>query len=87
MADVLEDRTTMRPCPECGELTEPEQDGDHRYFDCQDCGVEFGYSRMETTVLDADGHSCSAGVPDEIRKAFSRPPEPEKPLIQIGRRN
>lgn len=68
-------RDELVPCidPECGDMAEPEQDGDHRYYACG-CGMEFGYSRMQTTVLaeDADGN-CSVGIPEDVRRAASQP--------------
>jgi hypothetical protein len=52
-------------CPACGELAEPEQDGDLTYYACG-CGNEFGYQR----VVQEDS-SCQLGVPEEIRKGYS----------------
>lgn len=66
-----------RPCfdPSCaaeGGVGEPEQDGDHRYFTCTLCGNDYGWERVETSVLvEAPDGSCSVGVPESIRRAAS----------------
>jgi hypothetical protein len=52
-----------RPCPdpECPGLAEPEEDGDHRYWACAECGYESGYEKTKSTAT-----VCSAGVPQVI---------------------
>jgi hypothetical protein len=54
------------PCPACGELAEPEQDGDVTFYACG-CSYEFGYQR----VAQEQDSSCQLGVPEEIRKGYS----------------
>jgi hypothetical protein len=81
------------PCadPQCRGRAEPEQDGDHLYFECEDCGYAFGFTRSETVLAQPDG-SCSVGVPEDIRRAASQPmtnalrDSSPLPLLSIGRR-
>lgn len=58
--------------PECGGTAEPDQDGDHRFWSCNDCGYDFGYEKIETNLLaeGADG-SCSVGIPESVRRQAS----------------
>jgi hypothetical protein len=68
-------------CPSCGELAEPEQDGDLTYYACS-CGYEWGYQQEVQ-----QDNSCQLGVPEDIRRAAQPAPEaPSLPLLQIGRR-
>lgn len=63
-----------RPCtdPSCDGTAEPEQDGDHRYWSCPECGMDFGYEKVETSVIAEDSSgNCSVGVPEEIRRQAS----------------
>lgn len=69
-------------CPSCGDLAEPEQDGDLIYYPCG-CGFEFGYQR----VPEQQDSSCQLGVPEDIRRAAQPAPEATSlPILQIGRR-
>lgn len=81
---LVETRAEERRCPDpdCGGLAEPEQDGDHKYFACVDCGFEFGWERVETSILaeDADGN-CSVGVPASVRRAVSGIGQPQEPPV------
>ena len=56
--------------PETGErsLAEPDQDGEHKYYVCEVCGMEFGYTQIEQAA--ATGN-CSIGVPETTRRALS----------------
>lgn len=81
------------PCadPQCGGRAEPEQDGDHTYFECEHCGYAFGFTRTETVAVNPDG-ACSVGIPENVRRAASRPmtnalAASELPLLSIGRRD
>lgn len=68
-----------RECPNCRSeydietLVEPEVDGDHRYWECEECGYAWGYERIEEGVR-IEGN-CSIGVPESVRKAASAPME------------
>lgn len=83
------------PCrdPECAGSAEPDGDAELRFYACDTCGFEFGYSRPETVAVSASGN-CSVGIPEEIRLAHSRAMETvlaeqdrgSAPLLQIGRR-
>lgn len=80
------------PCadPQCNGRAEPEQDGDHTYMECAECGYAFGFTRVETVAVNPDG-GCSVGVPEDVRRAASRPmtnalAATEPPLLSIGRR-
>ena len=78
MADlVTETRADERPCPVCGELAEPEVDGDHRYWECEseDCeapGYQWGYELLRDVVSEG---SCQLGVPESVRRNSSAPME------------
>lgn len=81
------------PCtdPECGGQAEPEQDGDHAYYECLRCGYSFGFTRTETLALNPDG-ACSVGIPENLRRAASQPmtnalARSQPPLLSIGRRD
>lgn len=77
MSELMETQAESRPCPVCGALTEPELDGDHRYYECEadDCeagGYTWGYERI------ADGvriESCQLGIPESVRREASAPME------------
>lgn len=59
-----------QPCPLCGTLTEPELDGDHKYYECEsdDCvGYAWGYTRLEDSDPD-----CAIGVPLAVRQQNAR---------------
>jgi tRNA(Ile2) C34 agmatinyltransferase TiaS len=76
--------------PQCGGRAEPEQDGDHLYFECTDCGYAFGFSRMETALQQSTG-TCAVGIPEDVRRAASQPMTDAltasgPPLLSIGRR-
>lgn len=76
--------------PECSGRAEPEQDGDHTYFECEECGYAFGFTRLETVAVQPDG-ACSVGVPEDLRRAASQPMTKAlrasgPPLLSIGRR-
>lgn len=81
------------PCndPGCRGRAEPEQDGDHTYFECLECGYAFGFTRLETVAVQRDG-ACAVGVPEDIRRAASLPmtnalaASQPLPLLSIGRR-
>ena len=62
----------VRPCanPEChNEGVEVEQDGDHLYFECEECGFAFGWTRLS----DQPEGNCSIGVPESVRRSASLP--------------
>lgn len=83
-----------RECPSCPyELdrvtqVEPELDGDLRYYECPECGYEWGWSRIEKQ----QENTCSMGVPEDIRraasagmeKAMSGPPVIAGATLRIG---
>ena len=78
MSDLVEMQADERPCPVCGAMTEPELDGDHRYYECEDddCeagGYTWGYERVAEGVR-IDG-SCQLGIPEGIRREASGPME------------
>ena len=78
MSELMETQAESRPCPICGEMTEPELDGDHRYYECEsdDCeggGYTWGYERISEGVR-IDG-SCQLGIPESIRREASSPME------------
>lgn len=78
--------------PECSGRAEPEQDGDYTYHECLECGYAFGFQRIETLVANPADH-CSVGIPEDVRRAASRPmtkaltASQPLPLLTIGRRN
>lgn len=83
--------------PECLDDTgqpswaEPEQDGDHVYFECVVCGYTFGYERLQTAPVAVDsGGVCAVGVPESLRRFASAGMDQalasQGPLLQIGRR-
>jgi hypothetical protein len=79
------------PCadPQCRGRAEPEQDGDHLYFECITCGYAFGFTRSETVLHPAN--TCAVGVPEDVRRAASQPMTnalraSAPPLLSIGRR-
>lgn len=82
-----------RPCadPRCNGRAEPEQDGDHTYLECETCGYCFGFERAETVAVNSEG-TCSVGIPEDVRRAASRPmtnalAASQPPLLSIGRRH
>lgn len=80
------------PCtdPGCGGQAEPEQDGDHIYYECLTCGYTFGFTRTENLLVQPGG-ACAVGVPEDVRRAASQPMTKAlaasgPPLLSIGRR-
>lgn len=79
MSEITQTQIDGRECPICGEMAEPEIDGDHRYWEClsDECeagpGYAWGYERVEEGTR-VEG-SCSIGVPESVRKAASAPME------------
>ncbi len=76
MSDVQEASAQSRECPVCGSLCEPEVEGDLRWWECDDEGCEaggyqFGWERW----LQPQDDACSLGVPEDVRRAASRPME------------
>jgi len=76
---VTEIQIEDRWCPVCPEefgnqsLVEPEVDGQHRYWECQNCGYAWGYELIsEGSELNG---ACSMGVPEAVRRAASFSPE------------
>lgn len=88
LIDVREGQTTCAD-PDCGGRAEAEQDGDHSYYSCIDCGFEFGYERIQSELREVD--SCAIGVPESVRKAASGPmeqaiaQEQKKGPVNLGR--
>lgn len=89
MADVIEAKADARPCrdSECLGVAEPEIDGEHRYFECPECGFCFGYERIQVSTTD----NCAIGVPEDVRRRASAPMEEAmqrtQPVpIQLGRK-
>ena len=71
----------LAECPACGELAEPEQDGDLLYSACA-CGMEFGF-RQEVQ----QDSSCQLGIDESVRRAVSQQLASGQPVLQIGRRS
>lgn len=84
--------------PECVDeagtrsLAEPEQDGEHAYHHCPECGNDFGFRRVrpQSVAVDSAG-TCAVGVPEHVRLRASAAMEgaiaaSQPPLLQIGRR-
>lgn len=73
MSSLSELQADEKQCPLCQEWVEPEVDGDHRYYECQECLYAWGYERVsEGTRVEG---SCAIGVPEAVRKAASLPAE------------
>lgn len=66
-------RCAAPSCPACGDLTDPEQDGDLTYYACPGCGHEFGYAKRAAAL------TCPAGI-------LLTPPQPAPLLLHIGKR-
>lgn len=71
MSDLVTETTVEqgeRPCrdPECSGTAEIERDGEHAYYECEECGFQFGY-----TKLGSEDESCAIGVPEAVRMSFS----------------
>jgi hypothetical protein len=68
-------------CP--GSTCEVERDGDHEYWECEECGYAFGHRLAEETgglrISSAD--SCQAGIPEEVRRRASPPAQGPAQLI------
>jgi hypothetical protein len=89
---MIEVQADARPCrdTECSGVAEPEVDGEHRYWECQECGFAFAYERIENPM----GGECAIGVPEEVRRRASAPMEQAmreeqrgKPVVvQLGRK-
>lgn len=68
-----------KPCPmypdvcDNDQLVDPELDGSHRYWECEECGFAWGYELIEEGTR-IEGN-CSIGVPESVRKAASAPME------------
>lgn len=77
MPALTEVASELRECPNCRSeydietMVEPEVDGDHRYWECEECGFAFGYEKIEEGVR-IEGN-CSIGVPESVRRAASEP--------------
>jgi hypothetical protein len=79
------------PDPECHDpggapsIAEPEQDGEHHFWICTNCGYSFGYHRPPQHLLavSSDG-ACAVGIPEALRRAAQ---PAAAPLLQIGRRH
>lgn len=75
MSDLLQQiQADERPCPVCGVPAEPDCDGDHSYYECEndDCdapGYTWGYQRSDESTRIAG--SCQLGVPESIRRSAS----------------
>lgn len=82
------DRAARCADPECGQVAEPEQDGDLHYWACTGCGYTFGFIQITQPFhADSDG-TCSVGVPETIRRAASAPMHRALgPLHSIGIRD
>lgn len=63
-AEPAEDTAPPCPDPECEGRGETERDGDHIYFECDECGYTFGYQRQDQSPT---SDSCAIGVPAEVR--------------------
>lgn len=72
--ELGQDRDVPCAYPPCPGLGEPEQDGDHRYYTCRECGDDFGWSQVSGPTMQ-DKDSCAAGIPVAVRKAASAPME------------
>jgi hypothetical protein len=75
----------VRPCanPECDNLeVDVEQDGDHLYFECEDCGFAFGWTRISENRIEGN---CAVGVPERVRRAASLPAEQYVESERLGR--
>lgn len=68
-----------QPCPDvdCGGVAEPEVDAGYSYYECGECGFQFGYARM-----DQPDETCALGIPEAIRRAASIEP-PGKRVIPL----
>lgn len=73
MSDTFSEvQATARWCPVCPDelgkqtLVEPEQDGDHLFYECEECGYAFGYERITEGRIEG---SCALGIPENVRKA------------------
>lgn len=73
---LTEIRSQEVPCPDpdCGGMGEPDQDGDHLFYECKECGYQFGWDRVPQPahVGDGAGGSCQIGVPESVRRAASK---------------
>lgn len=73
-------------------LAEPEQDGEHAYHHCPQCGNDFGFRRVrpQSVAVNSEG-ACAVGVPEHVRLRASAAMEgaiaaSQPPLLQIGLR-
>ena len=78
MSEITQVESEERACPVCGEVAEPEVDGDYRYWECEneECdtpGYTWGYEKVEDGVR-IEG-SCSLGIPEDVRRRASAPME------------
>lgn len=61
------------PDPECRGVAEPDQDGDHIFYECQSCGYQFGWEKAPAPAITGDSEgSCSIGVPESVRRAAAK---------------
>lgn len=69
-ARPTEIRSEFTQCadPSCSGVAEPEQDGEHLYFQCQECGMEFGWSKVPNPTSDP---TCQLGLPEDVRRMAS----------------
>lgn len=72
------------PDPDCRGTTEPEQDGDVAYDECNTCGYATGWRRIEDPEANQGG--CPVGIPEGVRRAAGGM-QALPPLMQIGRRD
>ena len=92
-------RDVARPCPlRCQDehglhgVAEPEQDGEHRYHECTNCGYAFGWARVDVLSVQVKSEgSCAVGVPEDLRRRASAAMNAAlaadaEPLFTIGRR-
>lgn len=63
------DPECLDPATGVRSIAEPEQDGDHLFYECVTCGFAFGWEKKPQTV--ATEGSCAIGVPEDIRRAAS----------------
>lgn len=96
-ANVLETEldSGLKPCknPECDNAyVEVEQDGDHLYWECGECGFTFDYQRIDAPQVHDD--SCQVGIPEPVRrrasagmeKALRQEASKVPVMLQIGKR-
>lgn len=60
----------QRECPQCSGAAEPEQAGDVLFFECPQCGAEFGYERVLQGPVCAAGFTLSGPVAPPASPVF-----------------